>query len=80
MQPPAQELVAKDLHDNTWPFRHIYRGIVALTYLLFIAIFLKYMSPLKSSALYCRFSGANHFGLTKKYVVLENLLGMWFLR
>ncbi|KAK7347897.1 hypothetical protein VNO80_22439 [Phaseolus coccineus] len=26
MQPPAQELVAKDLHDNTWPFRHIYRG------------------------------------------------------
>jgi len=27
MQPPAQELVAKDLHDNTWAFRHIYRGI-----------------------------------------------------
>ncbi|KAL2338809.1 hypothetical protein Fmac_013255 [Flemingia macrophylla] len=26
MQPPAQELVAKDLHDNTWSFRHIYRG------------------------------------------------------
>ncbi|KAE8731988.1 Auxin response factor 16 [Hibiscus syriacus] len=26
MQPPAQELIAKDLHDNTWPFRHIYRG------------------------------------------------------
>ncbi|RDX81840.1 Auxin response factor 7, partial [Mucuna pruriens] len=26
MQPPAQELVAKDLHDNTWAFRHIYRG------------------------------------------------------
>ncbi|KOM47659.1 hypothetical protein LR48_Vigan07g136300 [Vigna angularis] len=26
MQPPAQELVAKDLHDSTWPFRHIYRG------------------------------------------------------
>ncbi|KAG9449317.1 hypothetical protein H6P81_009282 [Aristolochia fimbriata] len=26
MQPPAQELVAKDLHDNTWTFRHIYRG------------------------------------------------------
>ncbi|MCH96484.1 auxin response factor 19-like, partial [Trifolium medium] len=25
MQPPAQELVAKDLHDNTWAFRHIYR-------------------------------------------------------
>ncbi|CAN6840478.1 hypothetical protein Bca4012_048284 [Brassica carinata] len=26
MQPPCQELVAKDIHDNTWTFRHIYRG------------------------------------------------------
>ncbi|CAH9075603.1 unnamed protein product [Cuscuta epithymum] len=26
MQPPAQELVARDLHDNVWSFRHIYRG------------------------------------------------------
>ncbi|XVF48850.1 hypothetical protein PTKIN_Ptkin03bG0221500 [Pterospermum kingtungense] len=26
MQPPAQEIVARDLHDNTWTFRHIYRG------------------------------------------------------
>ncbi|KAK1264073.1 Auxin response factor 16 [Acorus gramineus] len=26
MQPPAQELKAKDLHDVTWTFRHIYRG------------------------------------------------------
>lgn len=26
MQPPAQEIVAKDLHDNVWTFRHIYRG------------------------------------------------------
>ncbi|KAJ0981092.1 hypothetical protein J5N97_009347 [Dioscorea zingiberensis] len=26
MQPPAQELAAKDLHDVTWTFRHIYRG------------------------------------------------------
>ncbi|KAI8553279.1 hypothetical protein RHMOL_Rhmol05G0003100 [Rhododendron molle] len=26
MQPPAQELVAKDLHDQSWAFRHIYRG------------------------------------------------------
>ncbi|GAB2218209.1 hypothetical protein Drorol1_Dr00001428 [Drosera rotundifolia] len=26
MQPPAQELVAKDLHGQTWTFRHIYRG------------------------------------------------------
>ncbi|KAM0017726.1 putative transcription factor ARF family [Helianthus debilis subsp. tardiflorus] len=24
--PPAQELVARDLHDNVWTFRHIYRG------------------------------------------------------
>ncbi|KAG9134692.1 hypothetical protein Leryth_001019 [Lithospermum erythrorhizon] len=26
MQPPAQELVARDLHENLWTFRHIYRG------------------------------------------------------
>ncbi|XP_078443888.1 auxin response factor 5-like [Wolffia australiana] len=26
MQPPAQELQVKDLHDNVWTFRHIYRG------------------------------------------------------
>lgn len=26
MQPPAQELMARDLHDQTWTFRHIYRG------------------------------------------------------
>ncbi|GFQ01670.1 auxin response factor 5 [Phtheirospermum japonicum] len=26
LQPPSQELVVRDLHDNTWTFRHIYRG------------------------------------------------------
>ncbi|KAJ3676831.1 hypothetical protein LUZ60_002555 [Juncus effusus] len=26
LQPPAQELQARDLHDNVWTFRHIYRG------------------------------------------------------
>ncbi|KAH7572502.1 hypothetical protein JRO89_XS04G0265900 [Xanthoceras sorbifolium] len=26
LQPPAQELVARDLHDTVWTFRHIYRG------------------------------------------------------
>ncbi|KAL3505379.1 hypothetical protein ACH5RR_035220 [Cinchona calisaya] len=26
MQPPTQELVVRDLQDNTWTFRHIYRG------------------------------------------------------
>ncbi|CAK8569777.1 unnamed protein product [Lathyrus sativus] len=26
IQPPTQELVVRDLHDNTWTFRHIYRG------------------------------------------------------
>ncbi|XP_057501053.1 auxin response factor 19-like isoform X2 [Actinidia eriantha] len=26
MQPPAQEIVARDLHNNVWNFRHIYRG------------------------------------------------------
>ncbi|EPS73925.1 hypothetical protein M569_00826, partial [Genlisea aurea] len=26
MQPPAQEISARDLHDQKWTFRHIYRG------------------------------------------------------
>ncbi|XP_071702824.1 auxin response factor 5-like [Rutidosis leptorrhynchoides] len=26
MQPPTQELIVRDLHENTWTFRHIYRG------------------------------------------------------
>ncbi|GAA0169392.1 hypothetical protein LIER_23892 [Lithospermum erythrorhizon] len=26
MQPPCQELVARDLHDQSWTFKHIYRG------------------------------------------------------
>uniref|UniRef100_A0A2N9I0K1 Auxin response factor n=1 Tax=Fagus sylvatica TaxID=28930 RepID=A0A2N9I0K1_FAGSY len=26
MQPPAQELGARDLHETSWTFRHIYRG------------------------------------------------------
>ncbi|XP_059623322.1 auxin response factor 8-like isoform X2 [Cornus florida] len=25
-QPPAQELIARDLHDSEWKFRHIFRG------------------------------------------------------
>uniref|UniRef100_A0A453D408 TF-B3 domain-containing protein n=2 Tax=Aegilops tauschii subsp. strangulata TaxID=200361 RepID=A0A453D408_AEGTS len=28
MQPPNQELIVRDLHDNMWTFRHIYRGRV----------------------------------------------------
>ncbi|CAM8930230.1 unnamed protein product [Rhodiola kirilowii] len=26
LQPPVQELIAKDLHDVEWKFRHIFRG------------------------------------------------------
>ncbi|XAR52824.1 hypothetical protein NMG60_11021113 [Bertholletia excelsa] len=26
LQPPAQELIAKDLHGNEWKFRHVFRG------------------------------------------------------
>ena len=29
MQPPAQELMAKDLHGQAWTFRHIYRGMLS---------------------------------------------------
>lgn len=32
IQPPTQELVVRDLHDNTWTFRHIYRGEYAFCY------------------------------------------------
>lgn len=32
MQPPAQELQARDIHDNVWTFRHIYRGVKNLTF------------------------------------------------
>lgn len=35
MQPPTQELVVRDLHDNTWTFRHIYRGKVAVHFNFF---------------------------------------------
>lgn len=33
MQPPAQELVARDLHDYQWTFRHIFRGMFVLLFL-----------------------------------------------
>ncbi|KAK5831661.1 hypothetical protein PVK06_015459 [Gossypium arboreum] len=29
MQPPSQELVMRDIHDNAWTFRHIYRVLSA---------------------------------------------------
>lgn len=34
-EPPAQELVAKDLHGTEWRFRHIYRGTY---YIFFLAV------------------------------------------
>lgn len=34
MQPPAQEIVARDLHNNVWTFRHIYRGNFFLAFLV----------------------------------------------
>jgi len=40
MQPPAQEIVAKDLHDSTWTFRHIYRGIALSSSLVILSFFL----------------------------------------
>jgi len=42
MQPPAQEIVAKDLHDSTWTFRHIYRGIAKQLLPVFIVFILCY--------------------------------------
>lgn len=35
MQPPAQEIVARDLHDTVWTFRHIFRGKNLLIFRLF---------------------------------------------
>ena len=39
MQPPAQELQARDIHDNVWTFRHIFRGVynVALSKISYAA-------------------------------------------
>ena len=34
MNPPCQELVAKDLHAVEWKFRHIYRGKALNNFLL----------------------------------------------
>jgi len=31
-QPPAQELIARDLHDVEWKFRHIFRGRILVLY------------------------------------------------
>ncbi|KAL5215734.1 hypothetical protein ABZP36_007135 [Zizania latifolia] len=39
MQPPNQELIVRDLHDNMWTFRHIYRGRVK-QYLSFFFLFI----------------------------------------
>lgn len=39
MQPPAQEIVARDLHDTVWTFRHIFRGkLIQLSSFLLDAI------------------------------------------
>ena len=32
LQPPAQELIARDLHDAEWKFRHIFRGSILVPY------------------------------------------------
>jgi hypothetical protein len=39
MQPPNQELIVRDLHDNVWTFRHIYRGMTISSLKLFMLIF-----------------------------------------
>lgn len=44
MQPPTQELVVRDLHENTWTFRHIYRGKAALNIYLFFQILVSSLS------------------------------------
>lgn len=39
MQPPTQELLVRDLHDNTWTFRHIYRGEFAEISQIFMLLY-----------------------------------------
>lgn len=36
--PPAQELKARDLHDQEWHFRHIYRGIIASYFIIYLSV------------------------------------------
>lgn len=42
MNPPCQELVAKDLHGKEWSFRHIYRGMTILDFTRFCMLSLIY--------------------------------------
>jgi hypothetical protein len=51
-QPPAQELVARDLHDQEWHFRHIYRGEQCLEFFLWTSVG---ESDLQLDTCYCRF-------------------------
>lgn len=51
-QPPAQELVARDLHDQEWHFRHIYRGEKCLKFFLWTSVG---ESDLQLDTCYCRF-------------------------
>ncbi|GJN39283.1 hypothetical protein PR202_gb28392 [Eleusine coracana subsp. coracana] len=47
MQPPAQEIQARDLHDNIWTFRHIYRACICrASPTEFVVPFAKYQKAL----------------------------------
>ncbi|KAK9165232.1 hypothetical protein Scep_000423 [Stephania cephalantha] len=38
IQPPSQEITVRDLHDNSWTFRHIYRGKFAVALHTVVAV------------------------------------------
>ena len=54
MQPPAQELGAKDLHDASWTFRHIYRGYELLLVFLTNAMYSMLLHTLLSKCIYLK--------------------------
>lgn len=66
MQPPAQELVARDLHDQTWTFRHIYRGNFFTSFRSFCLFFCLEVWILIFSYLVSIFPYVNGFRTTKK--------------
>lgn len=76
MQPPNQELVVRDLHDNTYTFRHIYRGenafsfaFSSLTELLMYSAFM-----LKINVFFSKFNAnPSCWGLAKVVKRLEDL-------
>lgn len=80
MQPPTQELVVRDLHDNTWTFRHIYRGENNFFFAGKYSVpenrgFLFFFFSGVGGIFFCHFLGENSLG--KKSPVFNDVRHCW---